>query len=300
MAMGDQGFGTEQFGGRGIDDAIGIVFDPPISVFNERADQDDDRLAQLISDKIIPRLLALHNGLGVTKGDAPVHPGQAEIAELARLVIGPENSDAMDYILGLRDRGLSLDMLHLELLEPAARYLGELWDDDNLDFFDVAIGVTRLQRLVHKFAGLDAIAPYDDKRRALIVTTPGERHSFGNMMVQKFLRAGGWHVCSCPGAEIEQISAIVAQEWIGVIGFSMSADNHIDSLASAVAAVRAASMNPDVGVMVGGPAFTRNPQLALEVGADGTATNAPAAVVLAKKLLVRSITMARTPLASTC
>ncbi len=298
MATGDQGFGAGQYAGRGIDDAIGIVFDPPIPVANERADQDDDRLAQLISDKIIPRLLALHNGLGA--GDAVVHPGQAEIAELARLVAGPENSDAMDYILGLRDRGLSLEMLHLELLEPAARYLGELWDNDNLDFLDAAIGVTRLQHLVHMFAGLDEVALYDDKRRALIVTTPGERHSFGNMMVQKFLRAGGWYVCSCPGAEIEQISAIVAQEWIGVIGFSMSADTHIDTLASSVAAVRAASMNPDIGVMAGGPAFTRNPQLALEIGADGTATNAPAAVVLAKKLLVRSITTTRMPLASTC
>jgi MerR family transcriptional regulator, light-induced transcriptional regulator len=298
MAGVYRGFGDALFSGLKEDNPKEIVFEPPISVVSEIADDSDDRLAQLICDKIIPRLLALHNGLGA--GDSAVHPGQAEIAELARLVVGPENSDAMDYILGLRDRGLSLDMLHLELLEPAARYLGELWDEDDLDFLDVAIGVTRLQHLVHMFAGLDEIAPYDDKRRALIVTTPGESHSFGNMMVQKFLRAGGWYVCACPGAEIEQISAIVAQEWIGVIGFSMSADNHIDSLASSVAAARAASMNPNVGVMVGGPAFARNPQLAVEIGADGTAANAPAAVVLAKKLLVRSITPVRTPLATTC
>lgn len=296
MGTADRGYGAERFIGGRLDDALGVVFEPPISVVSERANEDDDRLAQLISDKIIPRLLALHNGLGFATGEALVHPGATEIAELARLVVGPENSDAIDYILSLRDRGLSLDMLHLELLEPAARHLGELWDEDHLDFLDVAIGVTRLQHLVHVFAGLDEIAPYDDKRRALIVTTPGERHSLGNVMVQEFLRAGGWYVCSCPGADIEQISAIAEREWIAVVGFSMSSDTHLDSLASSVSAVRAASMNHNIGVMVGGPAFTNNPELAIEVGADGTAANAPAAVVLAKKLLVRSIAGTRTPL----
>jgi len=39
-----------------------------------------------------------------------------------------------------------------------------------------------------------------------------------------------------------------------------------------------------IGIMVGGPVFTANPELALEVGADSTAINAPTAVLLAQKL----------------
>jgi methanogenic corrinoid protein MtbC1 len=39
-----------------------------------------------------------------------------------------------------------------------------------------------------------------------------------------------------------------------------------------------------IGVMVGGPVFTANPALAREVGADGTAANAPTAVLMAQKL----------------
>ena len=131
--------------------------------------------------------------------------------------------------------------------------------------------------------------PYDNKRRALIVSTPGEQHSFGNTMIQRFFRSSGWHVGSCPGAELQHITAIVAQEWFGIVGFSLSTDKHIDSLGRTIEAVRRMSLNTSIGIMVGGPAFAGRPELALEVGADGTAANAPAAVILAKKLLVPSL-----------
>jgi methanogenic corrinoid protein MtbC1 len=218
-----------------------------------------------------------------------VCPQDDEIAELARLVVGPENADAADYILKLKDGGVSLDRLHLELLEPTARHLGDLWTDDKIDFIDVTIGVRRLQQLVHIFAGLDQVPQYDSKRRALIVATPGEQHSFGNTMLQRFFRSGGWYVYSNPGAELQHITALVAQQWIGIVGFSLSTDQNIDSLAASISAVRKMSRNRTVGIMVGGPAFIGKPELAFEIGADGTAANAPAAVILAKRLLVPSL-----------
>ena len=54
--------------------------------------------------------------------------------------------------------------------------------------------------------------------------------------------------------------------------------------------MREASLNPKLGIMVGGSAFTRHPGWVAEVGADGTAANGPAAVILAKKLLASAIT----------
>jgi methylmalonyl-CoA mutase cobalamin-binding subunit len=156
-------------------------------------------------------------------------------------------------------------------------------------FLDVTTGLNRLQRLVDDFAGLDDIPPYDKKRRALIVTTPDEQHIFGNTIVQRVFRAGGWYVGSGPVATIEDASAIVSREWFRIVGFSLAADKHMGSLARSVSAVREASQNRTVGLMVGGPAFTDRPDRAIEVGADGTAVNAPAAVILAKKLLVPSL-----------
>ena len=41
--------------------------------------------------------------------------------------------------------------------------------------------------------------------------------------------------------------------------------------------------------MIGGSAVSRDPDLVNKVGADGTAANGPAAVVLAKKLLAAAL-----------
>ena len=148
-----------------------------------------DRLATLVAEKVVPRLLALHAPAKDALRAETFHAGTIEINELSRLVLGAENADAFDYITRLREAGLSLDNLYLELLEPTARHLGELWDEDKVDFLDVSVGLIRLQRLVRVFAGLDDTAPYDEKCRALIIATPDEQHLFGNAIVQRFFRA---------------------------------------------------------------------------------------------------------------
>jgi hypothetical protein len=48
-------------------------------------------------------------------------------------------------------------------------------------------------------------------------------------------------------------------------------------------------MNEAIRVIVGGPAFVGYPERVEVLGADGTAANAPAAVILAKKLLADSL-----------
>ena len=184
MAEGELAFHGEETGRITPPGSVQILFEPPIAIEIEDAQERESRLAVVIADKVIPRLLALHNSISGPEADINIHAGEPEIAELSRLVVGPDNSEALDYVLSLRNAGLSLDLLHLELLEPTARHLGELWEADRLDFIDVSIGLDRLQRLVHVFAGLDDVPPYDEKRRALIVTTPDEQHILGNTIVQ--------------------------------------------------------------------------------------------------------------------
>ena len=53
--------------------------------------------------------------------------------------------------------------------------------------------------------------------------------------------------------------------------------------------VRRRSLNPRIGIMIGGSAVARDPELVARVGADGTAANGPAAVILAKKLLAAAL-----------
>jgi methanogenic corrinoid protein MtbC1 len=60
-------------------------------------------------------------------------------------------------------------------------------------------------------------------------------------------------------------------------------------LGAAIARVRELSLNRKVGIMIGGSAIARNPHWVTKLGADGTAANGPATVVLAKKLLAEGL-----------
>lgn len=262
-------------------------FLPPLEIAVDVPDFRYAKLSKVIAEHVLPQLVALHEPGPVAAAPAALRGGA--IDELGRLVIGPDNDDAVNYLLALKDEGVSLDDLHAELLEPTARLLGDLWNEDKIDFVDVTIGVSRLQRLVHVFEGLGQIPDYDEKRRVLLAAAPGEQHSLGSTIVQKFLRAGGWHVWNCASPDIAEPADILSKEWFGVVGFSLGSDVHLPSLREAIALVRQRSLNPKIGIMIGGSAVTRAPDIVALVGADGTAANGPAAVVLAKKLLAEAL-----------
>jgi methanogenic corrinoid protein MtbC1 len=263
-------------------------FLPPLDIAVDVPDFRYAKLSNIVAEHVLPKLVALHESS--PEEAPPVVLRSDAIAELGTLVTGPDNDDAANFVLKLKDEGVSLDDLHAELLEPTARLLGELWNEDKADFVDVTIGVSRLQRLVHEFEGLGQIPDYDEKRRVLLAAAPGEQHSLGSTIVQKFLRAGGWHVWSCASPNIDEPAEIVSKEWFGIVGFSLGSDVHLQSLQDAIKLVRKRSLNPKIGIMIGGAAVTRDPGLVATVGADGTAANGPAAVLLAKKLLAESLT----------
>jgi len=250
-------------------------------------------LAEIIARTIVPELLVRNKDLLITQSDERGHPTEADIQKLSSLILGPDNSDALEYINALREKGLTLDNLYLELLEPTARYLGELWIVDKIDFFAVTIGVGRMQRIVHHFADLDKLGPYDEKRRALMLVPPGEDHTFGSQLVQRFLRAADWSVFALDGSGTRKAADVVSREWVVVVGISISADVDVDDMRQIIKSIRSRSLNPHIGIMIGGPKIARSPELVAEVGADGQAQNAPAAVLLAETMLARGLEAAR-------
>ena len=241
------------------------------------------RLATVISSEIIPRLLLIHH----PDTPAPRALGPEEIAEFAELAMSADNQAAHAYFDKLRALGHSLDTLFVHFLAPTARYLGELWEQDRCDFVDVTIGVGRLQELLTIFGSVDEEPIVEHDHRALLVTMPGERHMFGIDMVARLMREAQWQVCVATGREASDYGDLVASEWFGVIGVTMSDESNLQSLGRTIECVRRKSINSAVGVMVGGPAFLENPGLGVQAGADGVAADALAAVILAKKLLIQ-------------
>ena len=199
-------------------------------------------------------------------------------------MLSADIDEAARYITLLRDRGLSMERLFVELLEPCARHLGVMWDRDECDFIDVTLGLGRLQKLLAVFNSTHVLPALDEKRRVLMLTTPGDQHVFGLSMVTKFLDAGGWRVESEIGASAELIGAAVgrslvcggrADPGLGAASAAAEGDDRADPR-SARSTRRSASWSAV-------RCFSADPGLATAVGADATAVNAPAAVLVGAK-----------------
>ena len=187
--------------------------------------------------------------------------------------------------------GVSVETIYLHLLAPAARRLGTWWDEDACDFVDVTMGLWRCQEIVHALSALiPGVAPVTGaERRALFSPAPGEQHGFGALMVEEFFRRDGWQTWSTPVVDEAELMALVAGRTFDVVGLTVSVERHVAPLSRSIAAVRRASRNPRVIVLVGGRVFAERPELALQVGADGTAADGALAVKLADSLLRRNI-----------
>lgn len=249
-------------------------------------------LARAIEAEIIPRLMLAYSTPAKCATVLDVEsrtPGPQVIAEFATLLLTEDLIAPTLYVETLRARGASLETIYLHLLAPAARRLGELWDADLCGFTDVTAGLCRLHQLLHQLSpefqdGGDAP---EIGHRALLAAAPGEQHTFGLWIVEEFLSRAGWDVSCEPGASSADLAGIVRSGWFDLVGLSLGCDARLAALRSTIRAVRRASHNRRIGVMVGGAAFVRRPQLVEEVGADVMATHGGQAALRAASFLAR-------------
>lgn len=247
-------------------------------------------LAHTLENDVIPRLVLARRESSPPAYIDNVSGGAPSAEDVNRLTALAQHGDlasALSYISGLRSRGMPLERVYLGLLAPVARRLGEMWEQDACDFTAVTVGLCCLQQVVleHSSTFQPRFGSRDQERRILLAPVPGEQHSFGLLMVGEFFRRQGWEVCSGTGTTVRELVAMVRKEWFTMIGFSLSCDQRLEILASAIRDIRRASRNPHLGVLVGGKVFNEQPELAVLVGADATATDGQQAALKAESLL---------------
>ncbi|MBC8055999.1 MAG: cobalamin B12-binding domain-containing protein [Rhizobiales bacterium] len=248
------------------------------------------QLARTIEREIIPRLMLAHR----TAAEPLVRPAapslevtEDDVKHFAKLVLSHDEDVAFSAIAALRARGITIDKVFVDLLAPTARYLGHLWDDDLCNFTDVTVGLGRLQRVLRELSpalGRSVEHPAQG-RRVLLLPSPGEQHTFGLVMVAEFFRRAGWDVTGGAWSAGADAAELVAAEWFDVLGFSLGAAVHLQQLATSIAAVRHATCNRDIAILVGGPLFGVHPEYVDLVGADGMTIDGREAPLLAEGLI---------------
>lgn len=272
----------------------GEAFDV-LSRHGSRSTDDTERrvagLVRTIEGEIIPRLMLAHAARGrelVSASGAPARQVEPEhVDAIIRAVMAEDTATALALVRSLASSGVSLEAIYLDLLSPAARKAGEMWEADLCSFTDVTIGLWRLQEVMHEVGMANAIPPRtaEPPHRVLLRQTPGEQHSFGLNMVAEFFRRAGWQVHDDSTEAGTDPVANVRGRWFDVVGLSLSGERHLDALAITIHAIRKASRNRGVGIMVGGPLFIEHPDWVARVGADTTANDGRQAVLQAHNMI---------------
>ena len=246
------------------------------------------RIVRTIEFDIIPRLLQAHGAPEVAPAAAALsQPTADDVQAFVQLMLSADDTGWEATTNRLLDRGVALEDIYLGLLAPASQELGRMWDEDRCSFTDVTVAVGRMQRVLRSLSpafGHEVDHPQDG-RRVLLLPAPGEQHTFGLSIVAEFFRRAGWEVVGDSEARAADPAALVRSEWFDVIGISVGTEARLDWLTSGIAAVRNASCNRGIGVLVGGPSFAADPARVRQVGADGTAIDGRQAPVMAEQLL---------------
>jgi corrinoid protein of di/trimethylamine methyltransferase len=191
-----------------------------------------------------------------------------ETAELARLSL---------------DRGYPV----LEVIEKGfargIREVGRLWEEGELFLPELVIGAEAMKRAMEILRPSIAQGQAADKHgRVVIGTIEGDIHDIGKTLVATMLSANGFEVTDL-GADVPVGRFVDEAERSGADWIAVSAlltttmpgqKRVIDELASR-------SLRGKIRVMVGGAPCSK--EWAMEIGADGYAGDAVAAVALAKQ-----------------
>jgi MerR family transcriptional regulator, light-induced transcriptional regulator len=235
--------------------------------------------------EIVPRLLFAHRNQSRLMDRAkpaaiePIEPD--DVGAFVELVLGKSPDAAGAHVQVLVQKGVPLETIYLKLIAPAARNLKNKWLEDERDFAEVTLGLWRLQQVLREFSAAFRNDPQTATGlRALLTPGPSEPQDLGHVMfglvlLGEFFRRDGWDTWIEPKAGSRELSETISNEWFDVVEFLANGETRLNELAASINALRTASLNRSLGIIVCGPRFFEHPELVLLVGGDMPAAADP-------------------------
>jgi corrinoid protein of di/trimethylamine methyltransferase len=209
------------------------------------------------------------------------------ITALRQAVIDGQAKEAAAATERALAAGLPPRTLVDEALIPAMDEAGRLFECGEFFVPELLVAARALKASQALITPLLAGAPSAAAGRVAIGTVKGDMHDIGKNLVVALLQGGGFEVIDL-GADVppERFVAAVKDDRADIIGLSALLTTTMLQMKSTVRALEEAGVRGSVKVIVGGAPVT--PRFAEDIGADGYADNAAAAVALARRLMGRS------------
>lgn len=209
-------------------------------------------LLDTIEGQIIPRLLMAHEAdPEVSCGGERMPPTDEEVQKVALLAVREQVEEIILCLSTMAAEGLSFDSILLQVIAPAANWLGEAWNEDRLSFHEVTVGAGVLERIAAAL-GQDSDPPLRHGELIVLTAAPGEQHVVPIHLLGEALRHRGWAVHVDPNMDEEELVELAASDRLATVAFTCKEVERMEGVAEVIASVRAVSLNPHISFAVGG------------------------------------------------
>jgi methanogenic corrinoid protein MtbC1 len=191
---------------------------------------------------------------------------------------------ASDLILGALKTGVSVRELYLEVLYPAMKELGRMWERDEIDVAEEHFCTATTEMVMSQ------LYPYLDRkpakdRVAVVAAAEGNLHQIGVRMVADFLEMDGWRSIYLGGnVPAHDLALAVADFDADILAIAACLPSQLQSVADAIPIIRSCPQAAPVKIIVGGNGFANTDDLWKTFGADALAMSVDDAVALANTL----------------
>ena len=273
------------FGGTGqVASSTRAAVDVPLG------DECRNAMRSVLESEIIPRLLqGRRPGAANAVRAASAAPSVQVVESFAALCAAGDRAACTALVERLREEGLHTDSVLMDLVAPAARHLGEQWEDDRLDFASVTIGLVLMHELIHTlgYEVQDGPQVSGAVRRVMLASAPGSQHVLGLSIVSEFFRKAGWQVVLEVSPTSRELCRAVSREWFDLLGLSVALDGQLPGLPTLIAELHKSSCNPGAPVLLGGPVFVSRNLQAEQFGAQAICLDARESLDAAARLVTR-------------
>ena len=230
-------------------------------------------LARTIQSEIIPRLMMAHRTppeCAMPNLVIPYNITSTDVTNFVGLLLEGRQNDGLDWINETRTKGVSIESIFLNLLAPAARQLGELWEDDERDFTEVTLGLAELHKILHLLPSMSELHKQyvPNGLTILLMPSPGDQHTLGLAMVAEFFQRDGWAVDGGTFAASDNPALLVKAKHYDAVGFSLATGLGFNRLQDCISDIRKTVSPNKLCIIVGGPYFAANQDKVSLVGAD--------------------------------
>ncbi|KAB3527284.1 cobalamin-dependent protein [Alkaliphilus serpentinus] len=176
-----------------------------------------------------------------------------------------------DELVHLLRQGVRLKDLYRRIIEAALVEVGKEWEENK-----ITVGHEHYfsEETLNLLAQLNShiYAKENKKYRAALLCTHGEGHFIALKMINNLLEEDGWETYFLgTNVPLDGLITLLKEKNINLVALSITMNYHLNGTEALIKAIKSSNNTKPIKVLVGGRAFSHNPNLWRTIGADGFA-----------------------------